>query len=68
MNPPDLPSASPATDGRLATPKVDRHAESEAYSGHWFGYLRLELRPDGYDWRFAAEPRSFTDSGSATCQ
>jgi hypothetical protein len=55
------------TGGRNLAEVFERHGESEAYSGRSFGYLRLELRPDGYDWQFAAEPRSFTDSGSAPC-
>ncbi len=33
-----------------------------------YGYLRLTLHTDGYDWQFVAQPgSSFTDSGSATC-
>jgi hypothetical protein len=33
-----------------------------------FGVLSMTLRPNGYDWRFVAEPgRSFTDRGSGRC-
>jgi hypothetical protein len=55
------------TGGRNLAEVFDRHAESEAYSARAFGYLRLVLRPGGYDWQFVAEPRSFTDQGSANC-
>ena len=32
-----------------------------------FGYLRLDLRSDGYAWQFIGEQRTTLDSGSATC-
>ncbi len=33
-----------------------------------YGYLRLTLHADSYDWQFVAQPgSSFTDSGSASC-
>lgn len=41
---------------------------TEAVNDDTFGVLSMELRPDGYDWRFVPEPgRSFSDSGSASC-
>jgi hypothetical protein len=41
---------------------------SEARYNSSFGVLVLDLRPDGYGWRFAAAAGgSFTDSGSGSC-
>ncbi len=41
---------------------------SEARNDNVWGVLRLELRPDGYDWRFVpVEGAEFTDSGSGNC-
>jgi acid phosphatase type 7 len=48
---------------------VDAQAENrEAANGDTFGVLKLTLRADGYDWRFAPEAgKTYTDSGSGTC-
>jgi hypothetical protein len=41
---------------------------SEVRDNSSAGLLVLELRPDGYSWRFAAASGgSFSDSGSGTC-
>ena len=41
---------------------------SEVRNGDTFGVLRMELHPQGYDWRFLpVAGRTFTDSGSAGC-
>jgi hypothetical protein len=45
----------------LAENEVVRSAEA-------YGYLRLTLHTNSYDWQFVAQPGSdFTDSGSAVC-
>jgi Calcineurin-like phosphoesterase len=42
---------------------------TEVRNDDTWGLLRLELRPDGYDWRFIpVEGRTFTDRGSGTCR
>jgi hypothetical protein len=46
----------------------DRHADAvdaEVYDCTSFGVLRLELRPDGYDWQFVAATGSQDDRGSS---
>jgi acid phosphatase type 7 len=43
-------------------------AGREAASSASFGLLRLDLRADGYDWRFLPATGTFTDSGSETCR
>ena len=41
---------------------------SEVRGNQSFGLLELELRPDGYDWRFVpVTDGSFTDAGSGIC-
>jgi hypothetical protein len=41
---------------------------TQARNDDTWGVLRLELRPDGYDWRFLpVDGRRFTDRGSGTC-
>jgi acid phosphatase type 7 len=41
---------------------------TEVRNDDTWGVLRLELRADGYDWRFLpVRGRTFTDRGSATC-
>jgi hypothetical protein len=45
----------------LATNEVVRNATA-------YGYIRLTLHPDSYDWQFVAQPGStFSDHGSAQC-
>jgi 3',5'-cyclic AMP phosphodiesterase CpdA len=42
---------------------------TEVRDDRTWGVLRLDLRSDGYDWRFVPVPgRSFTDEGSGTCR
>ena len=58
------------TGGRNTYPVLGRAEGSEVVNTTTFGVLALTLRPDGYDWRFAAIPGSgsgFTDEGSAGC-
>jgi acid phosphatase type 7 len=46
----------------------DRHADAvdaEVYDCTSFGVLRLDLRPDGYDWQFVAATGSQDDRGSS---
>jgi hypothetical protein len=41
---------------------------TEVRNDDTWGVLRLDLRPDGYDWRFLpVQGRTFTDRGSGTC-
>jgi hypothetical protein len=40
---------------------------SEVRIANTFGYLRLTLRTDGYDWQFIDEQRLVLDSGSGDC-
>ena len=40
---------------------------SEVRANSSFGVLLLELRPNGYAWRFVPTAGSFTDGGSGTC-
>lgn len=43
-------------------------ANSEVRNDQTWGVLRLDLRPDGYDWRFLpAGGGTFTDSGTEAC-
>jgi hypothetical protein len=40
----------------------------ELRSAAAYGYIKLTLKSDSYDWQFIAQPgSSFTDSGSGTC-
>jgi hypothetical protein len=40
----------------------------EVRSAAAYGYIKLTLKSDGYDWQFIAQPgNSFTDSGSGIC-
>lgn len=56
------------TGGRSHYPVLRRLPASRAVNWTTFGVLRLNLREDGYDWRFlAAEGRNYTDAGSGTC-
>ncbi len=56
------------TGGMEIRPFGAVRANSEVRNANTFGVLRLELRPDGYDWRFLpAAGGSFTDSGSGGC-
>jgi acid phosphatase type 7 len=56
------------TGGFDLRPILRRRAGSERRHTRSFGVLELTLRPDGYDWRFRAEPgAAFTDSGSGRC-
>jgi hypothetical protein len=44
-------------------------ATTEIRNDDTWGVLRLDLRPDGYDWRFLpVQGRTFTDRGSGTCR
>lgn len=46
----------------------DPEPNSEARNGEAFGVLQLNLRDDGYDYEFIAEPGAeFTDAGSGEC-
>jgi hypothetical protein len=57
------------TGGKNHTVLAQRAANSEVVDTATFGFLRLTLHPNGYDWRFVPEPgRSFTDSGSESCR
>lgn len=47
----------------FAAPKPN----SEARVAGVFGFLRLTLRTDGYDWQFVDERHVVHDSGSGTC-
>jgi calcineurin-like phosphoesterase family protein len=41
---------------------------TEVRNDDTWGVLRLDLRPDGYDWRFLpVQGRTFSDRGSGTC-
>ncbi len=40
----------------------------EVRSAAAYGYIKLTLKTNSYDWEFIAQPgNSFTDSGSGTC-
>jgi hypothetical protein len=40
----------------------------EVRSAVAYGYIKLTLKAESYDWQFIAQPgKSFTDSGSGTC-
>ena len=42
---------------------------SQVHNTDTFGVLKLTLHPDSYDWRFLPEAgKTFTDSGTASCQ
>jgi hypothetical protein len=42
---------------------------SDVRDARAFGFLRMTLHPNSYDWRFVGDPAvsSFTDSGSGPC-
>jgi hypothetical protein len=57
------------TGGKNHTDVPTRAANSEVVNSTTFGFLRLTLHPNGYDWRFVPEPgRTFSDSGSEACR
>lgn len=69
VTPVGLASFVVGTGGRNLSDAFERHPASAAYTARDFGYLRLVLRPAGYDWNFVAEPgRRFGDRGSADCR
>ena len=56
------------TGGRDPYPFRSPEPNSLVRESPVFGVMRLELRPDGYDFEFLAVPGDdFTDSGSASC-
>jgi calcineurin-like phosphoesterase family protein len=57
------------TGGKSHYPVLQRLPSSRAYDWTTFGVLRLELRADGYAWRFLPEAgRTFADSGNGRCR
>ena len=57
------------TGGKNHTVLATRAANSEVVDTTAFGFLRLTLHPNGYDWRFVPESgKTFTDSGSEACR
>jgi hypothetical protein len=57
------------TGGKNHTDVPSRAANSEVVNSTTFGFLRLTLHPNGYDWRFVPEPgKTFSDSGSEACR
>ena len=57
------------TGGRSLYPVLGPDANSEAYNAATFGVLRLDLRAQGYAWRFApAPPGKYSDEGSERCR
>ena len=56
------------TGGAHLTPFSAIQAHSEVRNGETFGILEMNLRPDGYDWRFlGTDGAEFEDRGSAAC-
>lgn len=45
----------------------DTEANSEVRSSDAHGVLRLDLRSNGYEWRFIPASGTFSDTGSGTC-
>ena len=56
------------TGGRSLFPGFTLKPGSEFFDNTRYGVLELTLAEDGYEWRFVAEDRSVTDSGTGACQ
>jgi hypothetical protein len=56
------------TGGRSLYPIMEPIANSEVHNDEIYGVLKLNLRPEGYDWRFVpVDGETFTDSGRGQC-
>jgi len=56
------------TGGAKLRPPEESTANSEIFDGKSYGILEIQLRKDGYDWRFLGTQESeFEDRGSSQC-
>jgi hypothetical protein len=56
------------TGGKNEVGMGSTKANSQVRQNSTHGFLKLTLKPGGYDWKFVAESgKSFTDSGSGSC-